>query len=105
VTYRIDFSPEAQADILAIYDYIAAHADPLRALGYVERIERWCRGLSTFPERGSRRDDLRPGLRVAGFERRAMIAFQVTAGSVTILRVLYGGRDLGDAFTEAEDSN
>ena len=51
-----------------------------------------------FPDRGNRRDDLRPGLRILGYERRAVIAFQITANSVTILRILYGGRDLETVF-------
>jgi toxin ParE1/3/4 len=46
-----------------------------------------------FPKRGARRDDLRPGLRILGFERRAAIALQATAETVVILRILYGGRD------------
>ena len=51
-----------------------------------------------FPKRGARRDDLRPGLRILGFERRAVIALQVTADRVMILRILYGGRDLETVF-------
>jgi toxin ParE1/3/4 len=47
-----------------------------------------------FPERGRRRDDLRPGLRIIGFGRRVTIAFHVTGDRITIDRVLYGGRDL-----------
>jgi plasmid stabilization system protein ParE len=54
--------------------------------------------LSVFPEHGTRRDDLRPGLRILGVERRAVIALQVTADTVTILRILYGGRDLETVF-------
>ena len=70
-----------------------------RAIGYVDRIQDCCRSLSVFPERGVRRDDLRPGLRTLGFERRAVIALQVwRADAVTILRVLYGGRDVDTAF-------
>jgi toxin ParE1/3/4 len=44
-------------------------------------------------ERGHRRDDIRPRLRVVGFERRVTIAFTVSAEAVTILRVFYDGRD------------
>jgi toxin ParE1/3/4 len=51
-----------------------------------------------FPERGTRRDDLRPGLRIVGYRRRVTIAFHVGDDSVTIDRVLYGGRDLAPAF-------
>jgi toxin ParE1/3/4 len=60
--------------------------------------EDFCRSLSVFPDRGNRRDELRAGLRILGFERRAVIAFQITTDAVTILRILYGGRDLQTAF-------
>ena len=69
-----------------------------RYLLYIQRIEDCCRNLSVFPDRGIRRDDLRPGLRVLGFERRVAIALQVTDDTVTILRILYGGRDLETVF-------
>lgn len=41
-----------------------------------------------------------PCIRTTGFERRVTIAFTVAANAVTILRVLYGGRDLEAAFDE-----
>jgi len=98
VSRRVEFSPEALGDLIDLYDYIAVRDGPERAIGYIERIEDCCRNLSVFPERGIRRDDLRPGLRILGFERRAVIAFLVTADAVTILRILYGGRDLETVF-------
>jgi toxin ParE1/3/4 len=98
VSHSIEFSPEALGDLIDLYDYIAFRDGAERAIGYIDRIEDCCRSLSVFPDRGSRRDDLRPGLRVLGFERRAVVAFQITANAVTILRVLYGGRDLETAF-------
>jgi toxin ParE1/3/4 len=49
--------------------------------------------LSTFPERGRRRDDIRPGLRVVGFERRVAIAFRVLKTRVEIVSIAYGGRE------------
>jgi toxin ParE1/3/4 len=47
-----------------------------------------------------RRDDIRPGLRVVGFERRGAIAFQVDDRRVTIPRILYRGRDLAGALSD-----
>src|ERR1017187_6752542 len=67
-----------------------------------QRIEKFCIGLRSLPERGTRRDDLRPGLRVIGFERRVLIAFQVDSDTVAILRILYGGRNVELAFPEYE---
>ena len=96
--HRIEFSPEALGDLIDLYDYIAQRDGAERAIGYIDRIEEFCRILSVSPERGIRRDDLRGGLRILGFERRAVIAFLVTADTVTILRILYGGRDLETVF-------
>ena len=69
------------------------HASEERADGYVGRIVDFCNGLSTFPLRGTQRDDLLSGLRVTGFERRVTIAFIVTAEAVLIEGIFYGGRD------------
>jgi toxin ParE1/3/4 len=95
---RLEFSPEALGDLIDLYDYIALHDGAARAIAYVDRIERCCRNLSLFPDRGKRRDDLRSGLRVLGLERRAAIAFHFTTDAVTILRILYGGRAVEGAF-------
>jgi plasmid stabilization system protein ParE len=54
--------------------------------------------LKTFPQRGHKRDDVLPGLRIIGFERRVTIAFVVTADAVLIEGILYGGRDIPAAF-------
>ena len=67
-------SPEAQADLLWIYDTIASAAGNATAMRYIERIEVHCRGLAHASERGTRRHDLLPGLRVIGFERRVSVA-------------------------------
>jgi len=98
VTHTVIYSPEARDDLLQIYDYIATHSDPQRALGYTERIVACCEELSRFPERGMRHDDIRPGLRVTGFESRVSIAFHVTKNTVVIDRILYGGQDIDQAF-------
>ena len=92
--YRIVFAPEARDDLKELYLFIAEQADGDRAMAYLERIENYCQGFANFPERGTRRDDLLPGLRVVGFERRVTIAFHVGADTVTFLRILYGGRDI-----------
>lgn len=93
---EIRFSPEARDDLRQLYLFIAERSGEERALAYIERIEAHCRGFADFPERGVRRDDLFPGLRIVGFERRIAIAFHLEPGRVTFDRVLYGGRDLGE---------
>ena len=61
---------------------------------YIRRIRDYCVGFGQFPHRGTARDDLRPGLRLIGFERRVTIAFTVTDDTVLIVRIFYGGRDV-----------
>lgn len=89
----IVFAPEARADLFALYEWISAKASPHVAIAYIERLERYCSGFDLASERGHSRDDIRPGLRIVGFERRVTIAFMVTDQAVTILRLFYGGQN------------
>lgn len=89
----VEFSPEALEDLQRIYDWLANAADPETAFAYISRIETFCRGLAFGAERGHSRTDIRPGLRIVGFERRVTIAFTVTETRILILRLFYGGRD------------
>ncbi|MEJ1969902.1 MAG: type II toxin-antitoxin system RelE/ParE family toxin [Rhizomicrobium sp.] len=91
--YKVSFRPAAEADLVALYDRIAAEAGPVVAGNYIDRIEVVCLSLDAFPLRGTKRDDIRPGLRTFGFERRATIAFHIDKTEVVIIRVFYGGRD------------
>lgn len=76
-----------------MYDYIAGQSSPRIAIEYVRRIRTACFALADFPERGTRRDDILPGLRTIGFERRVTIAFRVLKTRVEIVSIAYGGRD------------
>lgn len=94
MAHRVRLLPEAEADLALIYEYVRDHASQRIAQGYVERIMAYLAGFDTFPERGTRRDDIRPGLRIVGFERRVTIAFLVEGDEVIVSNVLYGGREL-----------
>lgn len=97
---EVVFSPEARDDLLSLYLFIAERAGEDRAMAYIERLELFCRGFSNFPQRGTARDDLLPGLRLAGFERRVTIAFHVSKTQVTFDRIFYGGRDFERLFDQ-----
>lgn len=103
MTHEVRFAPEALADLLELYDDIAADAGAERARSYTDRIVTHCFSLATFPERGRLRDDLRPGLRTTTFRRRGTIAFHIAGTTVIVDRVLYGGRDLKPLFAEDDD--
>ena len=89
----VTFTPQARNDVLSIGDWIAERAGIEVALAYTARLEAYCNGFEFAGERGQRRDDLRPGLRVVGFERRIAIAFVISDSEVTILRLYYGGQN------------
>ena len=91
--FEVSFRPQAEADLFGLYRYIARKAGREVAGAYIDRIEAACLALETFPKRGARRDDIRPGLRTLGFERRATIVFQVMKAEVIIVRILYGGQE------------
>ena len=93
MSYRVIFSPEAEEQLAEIFHYIAEAASPDIAARYTEAIITYCESLRTFPRRGIRRDDVRPGLRITNYKGRTVIAFDVDAGVVSIIGVFYGGQD------------
>lgn len=78
---------------MAIGDWIAERAGADVALAYVTRIEDYCMSFEFGGERGHRRDDIRPSLRITGFERRVTIAFTVSDSEVTILGLYHAGQN------------
>jgi toxin ParE1/3/4 len=97
-TFRVVFRPSAEDDLTRLHDYIAGEAGRNRAGAYIDRLANACFDLSLFPMRGTLRQDIEPGLRLVGFERRAVIAFRVLEWEVEIVHVLYGGQDIEARF-------
>ncbi len=99
MAHKVTFRPRAEADLFALYRYIADQSGTVRAGAYISRIEAACMALATFPKRGTRRDDILPGLRTIGFERRVTIAFRVLDDVVEIVAIAYAGRDFASDLT------
>ena len=96
---QVIFTPRAERQIDELHRYITEHSGhESRADGYIQRIVDYCLSFRTIPLRGTARDDILPGLRVVGFERRVMIAFMVEADTVVIEGIFYGGQDFEEAF-------
>jgi len=85
VVHKVFFRRRAEDRLTKLYDYIAGQSSPQTAIDYVARNRLACMALATFPERGRRRDDILPGLRAIGFERRVTIAFRVLKAHVEIV--------------------
>ncbi|KQR68705.1 type II toxin-antitoxin system RelE/ParE family toxin [Rhizobium sp. Leaf341] len=102
---KVVFRPTASADLKSLYLYIAEQAGNERAGAYLGRLEAACMSLRTFPERGTLRDHVLPGLRIIGFERSASIAFRVidNTDTVEILRIFRRGQDIPAAWSKKRD--
>ena len=105
MTYRVAFSPESEEQLAALYRYIAAAASPATAERYVNAIIDYCESLQTSPLRGTRRDDIRPGLRVTNYKGRTVIAFDVDEEPVSIIGVFYGGQNFEAALQDGPDES
>lgn len=66
----------------------------------VDAIREFIATLGELPHHGTRRDDLRVGLRIVAFKKRTAIAFEVDddTATVCVLRVFYGGEDYETLF-------
>jgi toxin ParE1/3/4 len=88
--------PEAEADVLEIWDYIAedslAEADR-----WVDRLDEKLQLWATQPTIGKARDELAPGLRSMAFGRY-VVFFEPLQEGIDIVRVLHSSRDIDATF-------
>ena len=93
--FHVIFSPEADDQVFALYNYIADADSPNIAKNYIDTIISYCESLSTFPVRGIKRDDVRPGLRITNYKSSTVIAFDVDMDTkiISIVGIFYGGQD------------
>ena len=101
--FAIEFSAESERDFELIFDhlfesYLGFGESVEEALDHATRRILDIRGaadrLSSFPIRGTARDDILPGVRYVSIDR-AIYWFDVdeVAGKVRILAVFFGGQD------------
>lgn len=95
MSFTVCFAPEVAAQLEAIEKFAARTQTRKTAADFVDAIVSHCETLATFPQRGTCRDDLLPGLRISHYRGRTIIAFTVDtlASVVSIVGVYYGGRD------------
>ena len=92
--YQIVFHPKAESELEQLYDDIAGRASPAIAWNFIAGIRDHCLGLSTFPQRGTERVEIMPGLRIIGYRGAVSIAFAVEAERVLILGIFFAGRNV-----------
>ena len=98
--YRIVFHAKAEAELEQLYEDIAERASPAVAWNFVAGIRDHCLGLSTFPQRGTERVEIMPGLRIIGYRRAVSIVFAIDGERVLILGIFYAGRNITPELLE-----
>ena len=102
--YAVVFTPRAKRQLDDLYAYIADASGEARTETFVGGIVDHCLSLSAFPERGTKRDDIRPNLRITSHARRVAIALSVDIPNsiVAIHGVFYGGQDYERLLRDTE---
>jgi len=85
-------SPQAEADLEAIFDYLEKNASALTQR-YADAFEEKARLLANFPEMGRPRPEIGPAFRSTLVDPY-VIFYRVEGDEVQILRILHGKRDL-----------
>jgi toxin ParE1/3/4 len=88
----IAFSPAAEADMEAIWDYSVSHWGPDQADRYVDDIPDTCRSLAMEIKRGRVVDVRRGYLKMSSGSH--MIYFRDGADGIDVIRVLHGRQDV-----------
>ena len=88
----IAFSPAAEADMEAIWDYSVSHWGPDQADRYVDDIRDTCRSLAMEIKRGRVVDGRRGYLKMSSGSH--MIYFRDGADGIDVIRVLHGRQDV-----------
>ncbi|AHE72416.1 hypothetical protein M942_00260 [Enterobacter ludwigii] len=91
MSYRVIFSPQAEQQIIDLHEYITINGNQIVANGFISDLLDYLEGFTIFPERGNRRDDIRPGMRVTHFRHRTVIAFAIDGDSIIIAGIYHGG--------------
>ena len=103
--YEVELSEQADSDLRGIFEYIAFELQsPENASGQLDRLEEQILNLDTMPER-YRKYENEPwksrGLRVLPVDNYVVLYIPDSDKKVvTILRVMYAGRDAYSAKTE-----
>jgi toxin ParE1/3/4 len=93
---RVTRRPQAEADVLEIWDYIAEDS-LIEADRWVDRLDEKLSLWATQPLMGRNRDELAAGIRSMAFGRY-VVFFEPLPDGIDIVRVLHGSRDIDASF-------
>jgi toxin ParE1/3/4 len=93
---KVRRTKRANDDLIAIWRHIALD-NANAATAQLSELERKFRLLPFFPRIGRKREDIRKGLRMFSCDAY-VILYREVAGSVEIVRVVHGARDLRKVY-------
>lgn len=94
---RLTYTSLAEADLAALWSYVADHNHPATADRVLAQVRATAHKLADMPGMGRRRPELHPECR--SFPVRPVVLFYRTIpGGVEILRVAHGARDAEQLF-------
>ncbi len=108
MSWKIQYSASSREDLKSIFDYIAFEIlSPVYAEGQVERIMEAVRSLEDMPERHSvYSEEPWKTKQVRFFPVDNYVVFylpKVDSGTVNIIRIIYGGRDMRRQIRETKE--
>ncbi|PZO47165.1 MAG: type II toxin-antitoxin system RelE/ParE family toxin [Phormidesmis priestleyi] len=95
-------SPAAESDLTDIWTYRADSSEE-RADELIEQLVKQFMMLTTFPEAGRKRPEVKKGIRSFVAERH-VIFYRTLNQGIEIVRVLYGTRDIDKIFSDDSSS-
>jgi toxin ParE1/3/4 len=101
--FPVDWSPEAEQDLLAVWNYLAREASPDVADEQLRSLDRACEALAQWPHSGRARDELFRDVRSIAVEAY-VIFYRVGDSAIEIIRVLHRRRDVDAIFSRAGES-
>lgn len=99
MTLRVTWSPDADADLLDIWDHLVRTSSVAVADEQLVRIFTVSSRLSEWPRSGRPRDSIIPGMRSL-VVNPYLVFYRLGSGGVQIVRVLHGRRDIDAVFDE-----
>ena len=93
---RVLRRPQAETDILEIWDYIAEDS-MVEADLWVDRLDEKFALWATQPMMGRSRDELTPGVRSLAFGRY-VVFYEPLPDGIDVVRVLHSSRDIDANF-------
>ena len=96
---RVVWSPEAEQDLFAIWEYVAETIGRATADRLLCEIHATSEALGAWPELGTARDDVREGLRARRTGHHVAF-YRVGREGAEIVRVLHERRDIENLFAD-----